>query len=436
MVYEYIRQDNGFYRILAVPLVYSQAYYQYIHYLSNSFVTFSHGYGIESVSELQKEVYESVRRGNLSSDIGEKMALLGIKYLVYNYYYSKSDSIVARLNETNDLEFMLKDKGYILYRNKRFDDTSVHETLIHNAGFENGTAEWAPWNKNEGLTVLDSTTFHSGYASMKCVSTDVADLAGRITYFYPSNLTANEFTLSGWSKAENVVGQDTLYAIRANVVYHDGSTSSGAYADFSSGTHNWEYSSVTFATDPSKEIQSIIVSLFLRNGLGTVWFDDISLMENRIADNWNGVIAVRKLNTDTEALLSEENKADATASLYRESSMAIRLHFNVSESCYIILSESYNKGWQIHPENAGEVIDLENYRDLITLHFQEPGTYSLTLEFATYFEFLRNVVLFQSLATITIALFGAFSMRSDLRRLVRPTCKSRRAGENIETNLP
>ncbi|MFQ5884566.1 MAG: hypothetical protein ACE5IO_05635, partial [Thermoplasmata archaeon] len=126
------------------------------------------------------------------------------------------------------------------------------ENLVNNGGFEKGVGDWVPWHRENGTTEIDTSVSRSGNQSMKSLSIDVEDLAGRVIDVNVSALNSTELTLSGWSKSENVSGENPLYAIRSNVVYFgDGEdiVSSGAYATFSPGTHDWEFSSTTFSDD-------------------------------------------------------------------------------------------------------------------------------------------------------------------------------------------
>ncbi|MFQ6061346.1 MAG: carbohydrate binding domain-containing protein, partial [Thermoplasmata archaeon] len=290
-VYQHIAEDGGDFRILSVPVAYSLPYYQYLRYLSGTRVTMTHGYGLTVPTGLQGEVYESVRRGNITEDLGEKMALIGGKYVIYDFKYGKWPALLQRMNSSVDLQFVMEDEGYFLYRNKRFGDSHISGNLIGNGGFEDGEDGWFPWERENGTTELDSTVTRSGKRSLKAVSTGLDDLAGRVFVIDSSVLNSTEFTLSGWSRCENVSGENPLYAIRANTIYsgEDGEiVSAGSYAFFSVGTHEWEFSSTTFSVNTTMEIESIRVSIFLRNATGTAWFDDIYLNGERLVESWGG----------------------------------------------------------------------------------------------------------------------------------------------------
>ncbi len=93
---------------------------------------------------------------------------------------------------------------------------------------------------------------------------------------------AEQITLTGMSKSENVENDATDklsrdYAIWADVYYQDGS-GANYQTKFPSGTNDWNRSAVVIpATKPIKRME--IYLLFRNNNKGKVWFDDIRLLE-------------------------------------------------------------------------------------------------------------------------------------------------------------
>jgi hypothetical protein len=86
--------------------------------------------------------------------------------------------------------------------------------------------------------------------------------------------------VTGWSKAENVTGAaDGNYSLYADVLYSDGTWLYGQTANFSVGTHDWEQKSVTIK--PEKPIRSVTLNVLFRYKTGKVWFDDISLVDDK-----------------------------------------------------------------------------------------------------------------------------------------------------------
>ena len=91
----------------------------------------------------------------------------------------------------------------------------------------------------------------------------------------------------GWSKAEKALGEaDGNYSIYMDIMYADGTPEFGVIAPFSSGTHDWEYKQVIFK--PKKPIKSLTLNCIFRYRTGTVWFDDITLMQGNDEKLQNG----------------------------------------------------------------------------------------------------------------------------------------------------
>ena len=77
----------------------------------------------------------------------------------------------------------------------------------------------------------------------------------------------------GWSRAEGAEGHD--YCVFADVFYADGSALWAQKADFTRGTHDWEYSAC--ALIPQKPVARIKLYAFLRDGSGKAEFRDVFL---------------------------------------------------------------------------------------------------------------------------------------------------------------
>lgn len=406
MAYEYISLDNGnSFRVLSAPIVYSTSYYQFVNYLRETDTTFAHNYvQFPQRSQLQTDVYNGFRYGNLSEGMGEQMALLGVKYVVYNFFWGEWESLVAKMNRTQDLKFLLADNGYILYRNTRFGDVANDDNLINNSNFENGYTEWDPWHANGGISEIDSGVSHLGSSSMMLMNNESDGIAGRTQIVNVNNSTTQEeFKLSAWCKTDNAVGENPLCAARATITYGDGSYSDGAYVKFQLGTHDWVYSSTYFTPDPQKTLKDIVVSFFLRNATGTAWFDNVYLSTERPTDAWSGGFMVKEPYSDADALLSEENKANATLNLERKDPLTLDLGISANEPCTAILSESYDDGWRINDENESKLV-IQDYNSLIMIRIPDAGTYNFDLRFVSYDESLNRILLFFSLTFCTVAL--------------------------------
>ena len=77
----------------------------------------------------------------------------------------------------------------------------------------------------------------------------------------------------GWSRAEGAQGHD--YCVFADIYYADGSALWAQKADFTRGTHDWEYSA--YAMVPQKPVAKIRLYAFLRDGSGKAAFRDVFL---------------------------------------------------------------------------------------------------------------------------------------------------------------
>lgn len=88
---------------------------------------------------------------------------------------------------------------------------------------------------------------------------------------------ATPLTIEGWSKAEDVSGEeDQSYSLLADVTFTDGSKSTGNFIPFSTGTHDWECKAFLF--DPKdKPVKEMDLWCVWEGRSGRVWFDTISV---------------------------------------------------------------------------------------------------------------------------------------------------------------
>lgn len=95
---------------------------------------------------------------------------------------------------------------------------------------------------------------------------------------------ARPLVLSGWSKADAVRGGPGAdYSLYVDAVYADGTHLYAQSATFRTGTHDWQRSE--FAIAPHKPIRSLTLHCLFRHRVGTVWFDDIALVEEGSSTN-------------------------------------------------------------------------------------------------------------------------------------------------------
>ncbi len=259
-VYDYVKSDDGFYRILIIPNVYTIPYFYYVENLQKSNITFAYGYGYYPRLSLQEEIYQSfvnfLRNStkDLVDNLGEKMFLLGIKYVIFQP--NRLEAFYKLNNSCKDLEYVTTDESFALYRNTHF-----------------------------------------------------------------------------------------------------------------------------------------------RNG-------------------WSGVFVVNTLNDNitVKYLLSEENEADASVLYHEEDSMTRRLEVSTVSPCYIIMSQSYDDGWQVYCENEKLELKIEEYKGLCYIFIPKQGKYILSVKFAKYWGSLTFSYYFYG---SVIALIVTFNFILSRRRLIR-----------------
>ncbi|TAL68963.1 MAG: T9SS type A sorting domain-containing protein [Bacteroidetes bacterium] len=139
--------------------------------------------------------------------------------------------------------------------------------------------------------------------------------------------------LSGWSKAENVSGnKDNNYSLYIDIRYQDGTPLYGQCAQFSTGTHDWEYSDKII--NPTKPIKDLTLYALFRNHTGQVWYDQLSL------GDYDSTVAVKEVKFPNHFEIFPNPSVDKCY---------IRINSNqISDKAEI----------KIHNE-LGEILDLE-----------------------------------------------------------------------------
>jgi len=160
-------------------------------------------------------------------------------------------------------------------------DAKRGPNLVPNAGFEEVIGGKPDGWKVElsGNFSVDTQTFHSGKASLRFTKPDA-----QTVFWVSRNIEINQtrpapLVISGWSKAENVVGsRGGNYSVWVDLAYVDGTSLWGQKAICSVGTHDWQYVELPFVV--AKPIRNATVNVLFRGSFtGTVWFDDIALQE-------------------------------------------------------------------------------------------------------------------------------------------------------------
>ena len=160
-------------------------------------------------------------------------------------------------------------------------DAKCGPNLVPNAGFEEVIGGKPAGWKSELSTnfSVDTQTAHSGKASLRFTKPDA-----QTVFWVSRNIEINQkrpapLVISGWSKAENVVGsRGGDYSVWVDLAYVDGTSLWGQKAICNVGTHDWQYVELPFVV--AKPIQNATVNVLFRGSFtGTVWFDDIALQE-------------------------------------------------------------------------------------------------------------------------------------------------------------
>lgn len=141
--------------------------------------------------------------------------------------------------------------------------------LLRNPGFEEG-----PWSGGE----QDTQVAYSGRASLRLHHPTKA--SSQVS----QSVTLNQqrpcpILVRAASRAENVSGPRSRdYSLYVDIYYTDGTPLYGRTYDFETGTTDWQMGELII--EPAKPIRNVNVYLLLRGKSGTVWFDDVAVMED------------------------------------------------------------------------------------------------------------------------------------------------------------
>lgn len=156
------------------------------------------------------------------------------------------------------------------------------KNLLANPSFEavrGGLAtDWQP--NRSGYSLSRDGSYDGQMAiEMKSDSASASYAAMQRVVFDPA--VRHPLRVSGWSRAENVQGQD--YCLYVDCWYADGTNLWGQRVDFDHGTHDWQYAELIF--EPEKPVTRVHVYAMLRNCTGRAWFDmlEFSLIPLEVA---------------------------------------------------------------------------------------------------------------------------------------------------------
>jgi len=146
------------------------------------------------------------------------------------------------------------------------------QTLV-NGGFEDAADGNATGWYACSAYICDTEVVKSGHRAVLCETSDEKVGAGVMQEIVYSKPDKAPVLFGGWSKADGVTAQD--YCIYLDIWYEGGGNAWGVTAHWAQPAHDWEYAAEVFY--PEKPIWKIRYYVFLRKGVGRVWFDELSL---------------------------------------------------------------------------------------------------------------------------------------------------------------
>ncbi|MCX7879631.1 MAG: putative glycoside hydrolase family 15 protein [Ignavibacteria bacterium] len=155
--------------------------------------------------------------------------------------------------------------------------------LVQNFSFEfdvdlDGIPDF--WTPAYNRFIYDTSGINAQHfsRSVKVENPRITDSGGVFTAISINQSVAKPLVVSGWSKAENVSGsKDDNYSVYVDFFFTDGQPWYGKTTRFSTGTHDWEFSSTVYY--PPKPVRNGRVYCLFRAHSGTVWFDNIFVGE-------------------------------------------------------------------------------------------------------------------------------------------------------------
>ncbi len=132
-------------------------------------------------------------------------------------------------------------------------------------------AAWAPYGRGY---MLETGEVHSGRHAIRCEATGDQDGMGISQIIRYERPDKRPIIVGGWSKAENVGGGGD-YGLFLDVIYEDGTPWWGKTANWTRGSHDWQYTAEVYR--PEKPVREIRAYVFLRRTKGKAWFDNVFL---------------------------------------------------------------------------------------------------------------------------------------------------------------
>lgn len=189
--------------------------------------------------------------------------------------------------------------GYAEIEAINIDTTNLLDNFSFEFDFdENGIPDsWRPYEKGFALDTINA------YHGSRCVTMEnltrdeVRGISSKINI---NQTEVKPIKISGYSKADNVDGKmDKHYSIYVDFWYNDGQPLYGQTAQFSVGTHDWEYAeTIVF---PEKPLKQASVYCLFRYHTGRAWFDKIKIEE------YNETSYINELSPNTSFVQIVEN---------------------------------------------------------------------------------------------------------------------------------
>ena len=251
------------------------------------------------------------------------------------------------------------------------NETVSPYNMIENGSFEGSLSANRGWI-TYGLNLSPEDKF-----MLKKSLKGIGDL-GKRRYAYqdiPVNDSRNvreTFTLSGWAKGHSIhcgdrIGAESaVFGLRATIIYTDNSRES-YFADFSSRTNDWQYSSIRFAKKEYKKIESLRVYCEYDYNYGSVYFDDISLVRNNYE---SGLLQedfeISENSSESEETTDESNKNFAALN-YRMGNDNLKTLVDMNTGKIIYSASKYNG-------SRNDIVAQYDQRNNVTTYDIDPDT--------------------------------------------------------------
>ncbi|MDD4899648.1 MAG: hypothetical protein PHT31_02535 [Candidatus Omnitrophica bacterium] len=161
-----------------------------------------------------------------------------------------------------------------------FSSFAFADNLIKNPDMEQGspTAWTSSVNKTANRALYASDSYHSAARSLKIINTvsGISNWKGN-RYTFKSGSRPKKIYYSAWVKGENISVTGAVF-LNLVVTFTDGRRQVISDLRFPSGTYNW--TQVSLNKTFTKSVKSFQPYFYFSGGIGTAWFDDLSIGTN------------------------------------------------------------------------------------------------------------------------------------------------------------